>query len=179
MLLHNYCIILPFVKCDFLCKIGVMADQERQRAEWAIGESRRAGLRVTRGLREIVRALSERRMPISLSQLGEDPTLKGQYDASTLYRVLLRLEERGIVRRIGLHGRSAHFILRAPGLHSHFLVCRGCGAIEEIDIDCPVRELDRTIEAETGYRDLEHDLSFYGLCRACIRAADTAQRRTA
>jgi Fur family transcriptional regulator, ferric uptake regulator len=117
-------------------------------------------------------------MPVSLSQLGEDPTLSEHYDASTLYRVLLRLEESGLVRRIGLHGRSAHFILRAPGLHSHFLVCRRCGAIREIDINCPVRELDRTIEVETGYRDLEHDLSFYGLCRDCGRSSKNAQRRT-
>lgn len=144
-----------------------MNERVRQSEQWALRECRSHGLRLTRGLKDVIRVLANQNNPISLSQLSEHPDLGPHYDASTLYRVIFRIQEIGIVRRIGFHGRAAHFILRAPGMHSHFLVCRSCGDVRELNIDCPVHELDKQIEKSTGFKNLEHDLSFYGVCKKC------------
>ncbi len=144
-----------------------MVEIEEEREQWALSKSRSYGLRLTRGLREIIRVLSSCNKPISIAHLEGMPALGNHYDTSTLYRMLLRLQDKGIVRRIGFHERAAFYILRAPGMHMHFLLCRNCGAVSEVNIDCPIRELDSIIEKRTNYIHLVHDLTFYGLCPKC------------
>jgi Fur family transcriptional regulator, ferric uptake regulator len=39
--------------------------------------------------------------------LAESKELKSGADKATVYRLLMKLEERGLIRRLGLHDRSA------------------------------------------------------------------------
>ena len=77
----------------------------------------------------------------------------------------------GVHRRLGLHERSAYFTLLVPGKHSDYLICTHCGSIEAIQAPCPVHQLEEEIRRSTGYRDLYHELEFFGTCPDCHAAA--------
>ena len=74
---------------------------------------------------------------------------------------------KGILRRLGLHDRAGYFTMKYPGEHSDYLICRACGSIEELDIACPVEALEMEISRESGYRELYHELEFFGVCPKC------------
>ena len=132
-----------------------------------IGRCREAGLRRTKALEELLATLLESARPMTLAELAASPRLADQCDKATVFRLLQRLIGHGIVRRLGLHERAAYFTLLLPGRHNDYLICAACGSIEAITAPCPVHELEDEIRAKTGYRNLYHELEFFGLCPHC------------
>jgi Fur family ferric uptake transcriptional regulator len=91
-----------------------------------------------------------------------------------VYDVLGALSRAGLARRLEPAGSPARFEARVGDNHHH-IVCRGCGAIA--DVDCVVGE--RPCLAPTGGHGFEVDeaeVTFWGLCQACQtqRALDPA-----
>lgn len=125
-----------------------------------------SGLRRTAALEACLRVLSAAEQPMTLQQIAADPAFGVSCDPATIYRLITRLEERRIVRRIGFHSRAAHYCLR-EGSHQDYLICRDCGSVEVLDIACPVEHLEKQIAVESGFSDLEHELEFFGRCLAC------------
>lgn len=84
---------------------------------------------------------------------------------STVYRTLELLEELELVKHAHLsHGAPTYHATAAPE-HVH-LVCRGCGAVSEIE-PAAVAPLVETLAAEHGFiADVGH-LTVFGECRAC------------
>ena len=132
-----------------------------------IGRCRTAGLRRTKALEELLITLLESARPMTLAELAASPRLADQCDKATVFRLLQRLIEHGLVRRLGLHERAAYFTLLLPDRHSDYLICTGCGSIEAITAPCPVHELEEEIRLKTGFRNLYHELEFFGLCPRC------------
>ncbi len=125
------------------------------------------GLRRTKALDLLITEMAKHGRPMTIVDLTATASLSGQCDPATVYRLLMKLEEHGVVRRLGLHDRSTYFILVQHGLHHDYLVCTGCGQIAEIDIECPVRTLEQTLERQSGYHHVYHELEFFGVCPAC------------
>ena len=50
--------------------------------------------------------------------------------------------------------------------HHHHLVCRQCGRTQEIEAPS-VERWARTIAAQYGYTDINHELELFGLCADC------------
>jgi Fe2+ or Zn2+ uptake regulation protein len=132
-----------------------------------IDRCRKAGLRRTKALEELITTLLESERPMTLSELAASKRLSAQCDKATVFRLLQRLAEHGIVRRLGLHERAAYFTLLVPGKHSDYLICTSCGSIEAIQAPCPVHQLEDEIREKTGYRNLYHELEFFGVCPQC------------
>jgi len=128
---------------------------------------REAGLRRTKALEELITTLLENERPMTLSELAASDRLATQCDKATVFRLLQRLTEHGVVRRLGLHERAAYFTLLLPGRHSDYLICTKCGSIEAIQAPCPVHQLEDEIREKTGYRNLYHELEFFGVCPKC------------
>jgi Fur family ferric uptake transcriptional regulator len=126
---------------------------------------RSSGLRRTKALEEILHALISAPGPMTLNSLAAE--LGDRCDKATVYRLLIRLEERSIIRRLGFHDRSAHYAMRYPDRHDDYLICTGCGSVESLDISCPVEVLEREISSASGFTNLYHELQFYGVCPAC------------
>lgn len=124
------------------------------------------GLRRTAALRGVLSVLLSAERPLTLQEIGADPALGVECDPATVYRLVTRLEERRIVRRIGFHSRAAHYALRESA-HQDYLVCRDCGSVEVLEIACPVEHLEKQIASDSGFQDLEHELEFYGRCGDC------------
>jgi Fur family ferric uptake transcriptional regulator len=92
----------------------------------------------------------------------------GTVSTQAVYDVLGALAAAGLVRRIEPPGGPARFEGRVGDNHHH-LVCRACGAVQ--DIDCaagsgPCLELP----AATGYEIDAVDVIFRGLCPECSGA---------
>jgi len=105
--------------------------------------------------------------PMTLADLSEHENLTELCDRATVFRLLQKLSNKGVVRRLGLHERAAYFTLLIPGRHQDFLICTDCGDIQPINAPCPVHQLEKEIAAKTGYTNLYHELEFFGTCLAC------------
>ena len=136
-------------------------------ASQAIDRCRAAGLRRTRALEQLLETLVEQDRPMTLADLASSSRLRRQCDKATVFRLLQRLTNKGIVRRLGLHERAAYFTLLVPGCHRDYLICTACGRITTVDAPCPVHELEAEIRLNTGYQGLYHELEFFGLCPEC------------
>jgi Fe2+ or Zn2+ uptake regulation protein len=128
---------------------------------------RSLGMRRTRLLENVLQDLAGRDRPVTIAQIGE--SLGGVCDTATLYRMIERLVEAGVLRRIGFHDRARYYELVLPGRHHDYLICTRCGAIGDINLACPVDTLERELAERTGYTGLHHDLVFFGCCPECQR----------
>ncbi len=132
---------------------------------------RAAGLRRTHLLARVLEVLRGREEPVNIRDLQQTRGIKGVCSPVTLYRLLQRLEAIGLVRRIGLHERAAHFTLHRAHHHHDYVVCRDCGAVATLKMECPVEKLER----EVGRRTCRFPRSqftmncmfFTGVCPAC------------
>jgi len=125
------------------------------------------GLRQTVALRACLQAMLAARQPLTLQEIAASPAFDVSCDPATVYRLIIRLEEKRIVRRIGFHSRAAHYLLRRSHHHQDYLICRDCGTVAVLDISCPVRGLEEGISKSSGFTDLEHELEFFGTCAHC------------
>jgi len=140
-----------------------------EQLEWMLNFCREHRMRRTQALRELLRYLLKHDLPISWAALSREPEILAICDPSSVFRVLVKLEEIGLVRRMGSPARSYFFKLQVPGEHHDYLICTDCGAIGQLDMECPVEKLEKRITAETGYRELYHELDFFGVCPGCQR----------
>ena len=118
-------------------------------------------------MEELLMTLLESKRPMTLAEISESPRLINQCDKATVFRLSQRLADKGIVRRLGLHERAAYFALIIPGQHCDYLICTSCGSIEFVNAPCPVRDLEKEIKFTTGYKNLYHELEFFGTCPNC------------
>src|SRR5262249_14186677 len=84
------------------------------------------GFRRTAALTALLTEMAAHHQPKTLAELGQLRSLAGR-DQATIYRMMMKLEEAGAVRRFGFHGRASHFQLVIPGHDHDYLVCRSCG----------------------------------------------------
>ncbi|MFI0486816.1 Fur family transcriptional regulator [Actinomadura sp. 9N215] len=89
----------------------------------------------------------------------------GYISLQAVYEALHAMAAAGLVRRIEPAGSPARFEGRVGDNHHH-LVCRACGAVQ--DVDCVVGEAPclEPVNA-AGYQVDEADVTFWGLCPAC------------
>jgi Fur family transcriptional regulator, ferric uptake regulator len=132
-----------------------------------IERCRATGLRRTKALEQLLVTLADAQRPMTLNELAHSERLTDQCDKATVFRLLQRLTAIGITRRLGLHERAAYFTLLIPGRHQDYLICTECGTIQPIKAPCPVHQLEREISESTGYRNLYHELEFFGVCPTC------------
>lgn len=132
-----------------------------------ITRCKESGLRRTKALELLIDTLLESPRPMTLAELSEHKNLNTQCDRATVFRLLQRLTDKGIVRRLGLHERAAYFTLVLAHCHQDFLICTTCGKIEAIDAPCPVHALEKEIANKSGFKGLYHELEFFGVCPKC------------
>jgi Fe2+ or Zn2+ uptake regulation protein len=129
--------------------------------------ARASGLRRTKALEDVLSILIRACQPLTLADVAEHPDLGSGADKATVYRLLMKLEERSLIRRLGLHDRAAYYTMILPGEHSDYLICNDCGRIEKLDIHCPVQALEKQIAKSSGFKKLYHELEFFGQCPDC------------
>lgn len=92
----------------------------------------------------------------------------GAVSHQAVYDVLRALTDAGLLRRIEPAGSVARYEARTRDNHHH-VVCRGCGAIA--DVDCAVGESPcLTASDDSGFVIDEAEVVYWGRCRTCATA---------
>lgn len=126
---------------------------------------RDAGLRATAPRVAVLRLLTESARPLSHAEVVEEIGTD-DWDATTLYRNLIKLDEAGLARVASRVGGVARFSAQPDGepthVHPHF-VCRDCG-----DVKC-LHDAKLTMAKGSRWRDalLDADTQVVGRCPTC------------
>jgi Fur family ferric uptake transcriptional regulator len=90
-----------------------------------------------------------------------------------VYDSLHALTAAGLLRRIQPSGLTGRYETRVGDNHHH-VVCRSCGAIE--DVDCAVGETPcLTAEQSHGFTIDEAEVVYWGICPACSSSASSTE----
>jgi Fur family transcriptional regulator, stress-responsive regulator len=126
---------------------------------------RGASLSVTRPRIAVLAAVHEHPHADTGSIVGFVREDLGQVSHQAVYDVLRALTDAGLVRRIHPPGSVARYESRVGDNHHH-LVCRSCGAIN--DVDCAVGSAPCMTAADHhGYAIDETEVVYWGLCPGC------------
>jgi Fur family ferric uptake transcriptional regulator len=129
---------------------------------------RAAGLRVTQQRVAVLGAV--RRLPHADtdSLITAVRAATGEISHQAVYDVLKVLTDAGLVRKIQPLGTVARYESRVGDNHHH-AVCRGCGAIA--DVDCAVGSTPCLTASETsGFAIDEAEVIYWGTCPACTHS---------
>lgn len=92
---------------------------------------------------------------------------------ATIYRAVQLLLEMQLVDRINLDDGCSRYEIGELfngelKHHHHHLICKTCGKVSSFKDDL-LEELERRIEAETGFLVYDHEVKFYGQCQECVK----------
>lgn len=93
--------------------------------------------------------------------------IKDQEDVnlSTVYRTLELFENKELIDKLYLgEGKAAYKIKK--NLHNHKLECSLCH--KEVEIPCPMNQIEEILKEKTGFRLTEHQLKLKGICENCL-----------
>lgn len=132
------------------------------------------GLRVTRPRVAVLTALAD--LPHSDADAVARAVRSelGAVSTQAVYDVLRALAEAGLVRRIEPAGSPARYELRVGDNHHH-LVCRACGAIEDVDCAVGARPCLETDLDDHGFVIDEAEVTYWGTCPDCHDASTTTE----
>jgi len=106
--------------------------------------------------------------PLSVQELHELVSERLPRTAySTVYRILLRLEAAGAVRRVDWRERGSRYEW-AELPHHHHIVCSLCGRSVDID-DADLGFSEERVRGATGFLINHHSIELEGICPDCQR----------
>jgi Fur family ferric uptake transcriptional regulator len=90
---------------------------------------------------------------------------KKKVGLTSIYRSLDLFESLGMVFKV-VNGSSFRYKLCELENHHHHIVCKACGNVVELNF-CDISDWSKKVTESTGYQVVDHQLNFYGFCRAC------------
>ena len=128
-------------------------------------ELRSAGLRVTATRLAVLEAVAGRPHADAEHVVADVRAAIGTASVQAVYDILAAFTAAGLVRRIEPAGHPARYERRVGDNHHH-LVCRGCGALE--DVDCATGSAPcLTPASDHGFAVDEAEVTYWGLCPRC------------
>lgn len=128
---------------------------------------RKRRIKVTKARLNILDILSKSDNAITVDTLFEKCRERNiNVDLSTIYRSLELFENKKIVRKFDLgENKYSYAIMRKK--HKHILECKICH--KEVEIDCPMQQIEEIIKSKTGFvfEDEELDFKLNGICADC------------
>ncbi len=129
---------------------------------------REAGLRVTQPRLAVLAALHAHPHADTAEVIDAVRTQVADVSHQAVYDCLSALTGAGLVRRIQPTGHAARYERRIGDNHHH-VVCRGCGAIA--DVDCSVGHAPCLVASDDhGFAIDEAEVVYWGTCPACAAA---------
>ncbi|MBE6062430.1 MAG: transcriptional repressor [Clostridium butyricum] len=122
-------------------------------------------IKITKGRIEILNILKNSENSLSAENIyqvfkenNEDINL------STVYRTLELFVEKEIIEKITLKDGVFSYKLKKQN-HRHHLQCDICH--KEIEIPCPMSQIEEIVQSETGFTLTQHNLVLKGVCKEC------------
>lgn len=127
---------------------------------------REHGVQVTAQRMAIMKAITARPHSTADDLTEEVRSVIGSISRQSVYDSLAVLVDKGLLRRIQPAGSAARYEDRVGDNHHH-LVCRGCGAM--FDIDCAVGTKPCLTAADDhGFEIDEAEVIHWGRCPSCL-----------
>jgi Fur family ferric uptake transcriptional regulator len=103
----------------------------------------------------------------SAQEIHEELRRQGEgIGLTTVYRTLQTLADGGEVDVLRSAGGEAVYRRCESSAHHHHLVCRRCGAAEEIDAPM-VESWAQEVAEKHGFSEISHTVEIFGVCRTC------------
>ncbi len=132
------------------------------------------GVRRTPALRSLIHAMTAHSAPAAIAYWADLTSLK-EFNPVTLYRLMLKLEQAGVVRRMHLGERAQYFQIIRPGPQPDYLVCTNCGELQPVQTPPELYRMEQQLAAKSGWKAVRHELEFFGLCPHCTEGHDVPQ----
>lgn len=140
----------------------------RQALDAADGLCERRGARLTPLRRRVLELVWASHKPLGAYELLDQLAREGHKPAPpTIYRALDFLLEHALIHRLA--SLNAYLGCNHPGERhaGQFLICLGCGTVEELDDPAVLREGIAEITAAAGFQVQQGTLELAGLCQQC------------
>ncbi len=114
----------------------------------------------------IYQELSNTKTPLNPQELYQILLKKQKrIGLTSIYRSLDLFESMGMVFKI-INGSSVKYKLCEIEDHHHHIICKACGSVVELNF-CDISDWSKKVTESTGYQVIDHQLNFYGFCKAC------------
>ena len=125
--------------------------------------------KLTKPREEILELLGKEEHPVTAKTIHEK--LTKSCDLVTVYRSLKMLESMNLVKRFDFGDNTARYELICSDDHGHHhhLICKECRTVVEIE-ECFDPKLESRIAKKHGFKNVTHQLEFFGLCSSCQTA---------
>lgn len=120
----------------------------------------KSGLKCTRQRMNVINVMLESDMPMTADMIFSKTD---KVSLSTVYRILEKFMELGIVTRENFLGTTETYYEIAAMKHRHYAICLGCHEMRYIDT-CPVHDTKINNFTVTGHR-----LELFGYCDKCAQ----------
>ncbi len=146
-------------------------------AERVLSKIRETGGRSTVSTRLVVNILSETTDHLTAEDLMAELERRLPGVApSTVYRVLQRLDELGVVEQVRAGLGAAVYHLGEQG-HAH-LICNRCGLLTDLPaMNDHLQSLARTTQQATGFTLDPHGVALVGQCGSCSTKSERINQR--
>lgn len=129
-----------------------------------------SGYKLTPQRREILQVLIDSRgKHLNCDEIYElVKTRCPEIGIATVYRTIQILESTSNISKLNLDDGCVRYEINLDHeVHNHHhLICKICGNIIEVQVDL-LEELESNIENNYGFKILDHDLKFFGICNKC------------
>ena len=118
----------------------------------------------------ILAILEKERLPLTAKEIWKRlPAPKS--DLVSIYRAMDRFEKEGIALTVRFGDSSIRYELKRG--HHHHVRCTKCGKVADVDL-C-VKDIERKVLRQSGFRVAFHDFQLVGLCKTCSKRVSGLQ----
>lgn len=129
-----------------------------------INHLRSRQVRLTGPRRAVLLILEKEQLPLSVKEVWEKiPPPKS--DLVSVYRILDRFVKENVAAGVQLGDNTLRYELKRA--HHHHVRCSVCGTVQDVDL-C-IKDMEKKIHQQSGFRIQSHDLQFVGLCARCAK----------
>ena len=122
-------------------------------------------IKVTKGRIEILNILKNSENSLSAEKIHQVYRCNDiNINLSTVYRTLELFEEKNLIEKITLNDGVFSYKLKGK-THRHHLECDICH--KEVEIPCPMLQIQEMVQNSTGFTLTDHDLVMKGVCKDC------------
>jgi len=122
-------------------------------------------IKITKGRIEILNILQNSENSLSAEKIHQIYRCNDiNINLSTIYRTLELFEEKDLLEKITLNDGVFSYKLKGK-THRHHLECDICH--KEVEIPCPMLQIQEMVQNSTGFTLTDHDLVMKGVCKDC------------